>query len=481
MKPGRLRAVRWTERGDRVPGCAALAEPGASRRRADRGSDPAALQDRPRRRQGTRSAICSSVSASRPAGPRAYPHQLSGGQRQRVLIALALACEPKLLIADEPTTALDVMVQAQVLELLAELQRERRLAMLFITHDLSVLTHSCRRLAVMYAGRIVEEGASAEVFERPAAPLQPGAGQAFPTIGDPASRMNPQRPRRRSARPDRPADGLPVPPALRPRRRRVLDRSTSSWLRASAGRRAACVHVRPFMTELAERPSAVQPTATDRRSSATLQVSSAAARRRCAPSTGSTSTCDRGEVLALVGESGCGKTTLIRSIIGLEPTRPVARSRSTARRSVARPRRCARLRRRVQMIFQDPSGALNPRHTIYEAVAEGMRIHKVDGPRADAGRQRACPGRAAPARAIPAALPARGVGRAAPARADRRRRWRSGPQLLLADEPVASLDASIRGEILALMRSLVDEQRRLHHRRHPRPRVWRGTSPTGSP
>ena len=98
-----------------------------------------------------------------------YPHQLSGGQKQRVLIALALACDPRLLIADEPTTALDVMVQAQVLRLLEELQRELGLAMLFITHDLSTLASVCSRLAVMYAGRLVEEGPAHEVFAEPGA------------------------------------------------------------------------------------------------------------------------------------------------------------------------------------------------------------------------------------------------------------------------------------------------------------------------
>src|SRR5690606_19890300 len=104
----------------------------------------------------------------------AYPHQLSGGQRQRVLIAMALACDPQLLIADEPTTALDVMVQAQVLELLADLRRQRDLALLFITHDLSLLTTYCDRLAIMYAGRIVEEGPSGDVFAGPSHPYTRG-------------------------------------------------------------------------------------------------------------------------------------------------------------------------------------------------------------------------------------------------------------------------------------------------------------------
>ncbi len=120
-----------------------------------------------------------------------FPHQLSGGQRQRVLIAMALACDPLLLIADEPTTALDVMVQAQVLALLAELKRERNLALLFITHDLSVLTTTCERLAVMYAGRIVEEGVANEVFSEPTHPYTRGLAAAFPVIGDMSSRMSP--------------------------------------------------------------------------------------------------------------------------------------------------------------------------------------------------------------------------------------------------------------------------------------------------
>ena len=171
-----------------------------------------------------------------------YPHQLSGGQRQRVLIALALACEPKVLIADEPTTALDVMVQAQVLALLDELQRERGLALLFITHDLSVLTHTCKQLAVMYAGRIVEEGLSSEVFAQPQHPYSKALAAAFPTIGDPASRMNPQG---LAGDPPDPS-ALPAGCPFHLRCPVVVPECSTIdvQLRAAGpGRRAACIHV----------------------------------------------------------------------------------------------------------------------------------------------------------------------------------------------------------------------------------------------
>ena len=242
MKPGRLRAVRWTSAAIVFQG--ALHSLNPVRRVGDQIEEAIHLHSRDDDRAARRraNALLERVGIPAQRG-RAYPHQLSGGQRQRVLIALALACEPKLLIADEPTTALDVMVQAQVLELLAELQRDNGLALLFITHDLSVLTSTCERLAVMYAGRIVEDGPSAQVFADPLHPYSAALARAFPTIGDPASRMKPSG---LAGDPPHPAvlpDGCP----FHPRCERAIEECSSIDIRlitAAHDRHAACVHVR---------------------------------------------------------------------------------------------------------------------------------------------------------------------------------------------------------------------------------------------
>ncbi len=242
MKPGRLRAVRWTSAAIVFQGALHSLNPV---QRVGAQIEEAILVHAKQGRSGAKARVGEllervGIPAQR---ARAYPHQLSGGQRQRVLIALALACEPKLLIADEPTTALDVMVQAQVLALLAELQRDQGLAMLFITHDLSVLTYACQRLAVMYAGRIVEEGLSSEVFVDPQHPYSRGLAQAFPTIGDDASRMNPTG---LGGDPPDPTD-LPSGCPFHPRCDRAIDICSTEDVQlmpAGGGRRAACVHVR---------------------------------------------------------------------------------------------------------------------------------------------------------------------------------------------------------------------------------------------
>jgi peptide/nickel transport system ATP-binding protein len=126
-----------------------------------------------------------------PARARSYPHQLSGGQKQRVMIAMALACDPDLVVADEPTTALDVMVQAQVLSVLSAMVREYGVGMMMISHDLSVLADLCDRITVMYAGRVVEEGPADQIFTAPLHPYAGALSAAFPRVGDPAARFAP--------------------------------------------------------------------------------------------------------------------------------------------------------------------------------------------------------------------------------------------------------------------------------------------------
>lgn len=241
MKPGRLRAVRWTSAAIVFQG--ALHSLNPVKRIGWQIEEAVLLHTKVSGKAARSRAQDLLVRVGIPADRLDhYPHQMSGGQRQRVLIALALACDPHVLIADEPTTALDVMVQAQVLALLEELQREKALALLFITHDLSVLTSTCRRLAVMYAGRIVEEGPSELVFSQPEHPYSRGLAAAFPTIGDPSSRMRPQ------GLPGDPPDPAALPGGCPFHVRCPVATATCATvdiaLRPVAhDRRAACVHV----------------------------------------------------------------------------------------------------------------------------------------------------------------------------------------------------------------------------------------------
>jgi peptide/nickel transport system ATP-binding protein len=191
LSPGGLRAVRWTAGAIVFQGALHALNPVQTV--GEQVSEPMMVHDTVANEKAAQSRTVELLGRVGLSGSRAdsYPHELSGGQRQRVLIAMALACDPLLLIADEPTTALDLMVQAQVLALLDDLREERDLTLMFITHDLSVLTYACERLAVMYAGRIVEVGPSWQVFENGAHPYTRALAAAFPTIGDQASRMSP--------------------------------------------------------------------------------------------------------------------------------------------------------------------------------------------------------------------------------------------------------------------------------------------------
>jgi peptide/nickel transport system ATP-binding protein len=183
MSPGRLRAVRWAGASIVFQGAMHALNP------VQRIGEQIAEAILVHHQAGEKEAMVRVGALLEHVGlpPRRikdFPHELSGGQKQRVMIAMALACNPSLIIADEPTTALDVMVQAQVLKLLKELQRELGLAMLFITHDLSVLLEVCDRLAIMYAGRIVEEGPAQSVFYESAHPYTRALADAFPAIGE---------------------------------------------------------------------------------------------------------------------------------------------------------------------------------------------------------------------------------------------------------------------------------------------------------
>jgi peptide/nickel transport system ATP-binding protein len=173
---------------------------------------------------------------------RAYPHQLSGGQKQRVMIAMALACRPKLIIADEPTTALDVMVQAQVLDLLGALVHDLGVGLLIISHDLSVLADVCDRILVMYAGRVVESGPAGEVFTAPLHPYSAALSSAFPRVGDPAARYAPAG---LAGDPPDPRE-LPQGCSFAPRCPRALEKCTHAeppLVEIQPGRSAACIRV----------------------------------------------------------------------------------------------------------------------------------------------------------------------------------------------------------------------------------------------
>jgi peptide/nickel transport system ATP-binding protein len=242
MKPGRLRAVRWTQASVIFQGAMHALNP--VQRIGDQLAEAIVIHGQAGEKEALVrvGALLEQVGLP-PRRLRDYPHELSGGQKQRVMIAMALACNPSLIIADEPTTALDVMVQAQVLRLLNDLQRELGLAMLFITHDLSVLVEVCDRLAIMYAGKIVEEGPSQDVFERPAHPYTEALAAAFPAIGDQRFRRKPSG---LGGDPPQP-DAVPPGCSFHPRCPVAFDEcpvTVPDLYPAGEGRRAACLLVR---------------------------------------------------------------------------------------------------------------------------------------------------------------------------------------------------------------------------------------------
>ncbi|MEV6872315.1 ABC transporter ATP-binding protein [Amycolatopsis sp. NPDC051128] len=399
MKWGRLRAVRWAEASVVFQGAMHALNP--VRKIGEQIAEPIRLHP-PGGKAPTDAEVDARVAdlltqvdlpASR-AG--AYPHELSGGQKQRVMIAMALACSPRLIIADEPTTALDVIVQAQVLDLLARLVAEQDIGLIMISHDLSVLAATCQRIAVMYDGRIVEEGPSAEVMTAPKHEHTRALAAAFPTVGDPVSRFAP-------------ATAGPLPPEREDRAPAGEPLLAAENLRVS------------FRDRTGKRIDAVA---------------------------GVDLTVSRDEIVALVGQSGSGKTTLARTLLGLQkPDSGVVRYAGKPVPSGGAGLKA--YRRQVQLVLQDPTSALNPAHTVYEAVAEGPRIHRLADERAVVHRALEA-AELRPAEKYIDRLPHQLSG------GQRQRVVIAGalalePSMIVADEPVASLDASVRGEILALL------------------------------
>jgi len=474
----KLRAVRWAEASVVFQGAMSALNP--VRTVGEQIREPILLHEKAERREAEARTAELLDSVGVPARRQAsYPHELSGGQRQRVMIAMALACRPQLIIADEPTTALDVIVQAQILALLTGLVRERQISMIVISHDLSVLGETCDRLAIMYAGRMVEVGPSRQVLGEPRHPYTTILSHAYPHTGDPASRLAP------AGLPGEPPDlrgdlaGCPFAPRCPEAIPECLTRDVELWP-AGAQRESACIKVldeyapSPDRGAAADRAPQVSPPTL-----ATPQCSSPdsgrtpehgpvleanglrvvfPARRGRGPARAvddANLSIGRGEILALIGESGCGKSTLARALVGLvQPTGGEVRYEGAPLRYSSAALR--EHRRHVQLVLQDPAGALNPRQNVFDAVAEGPRLHGMRTGLADRVHDAlARAGLRPPAQFIgryPHELSGGQQQRVVIAGA-----LALGPSVVVADEPVSSLDASVRGEILKLILTLRDQ------------------------
>ncbi len=405
-----------------------------------------------------------------------YPHAFSGGMRQRAMIAMAIACGPRLLIADEPTTALDVTIQAQILDLLARLQQELGMAVLFVTHDLGIVAQVCQKVVVLYAGQMVEEAHVDRFFERPRHPYSQGLLESMPQmtpVGESLHTIPGEVPR---------AGRSPTGCRFNPRCRYATAECSSDpvQLDVSAGSPdvlVRCIHERDLdlrvLTEDREPRDRHQPDKTEAQATATagdtaeilLQAKGLTkvfpvrrgVLRRVAGHIRAVDEINfiirEGETLGLVGESGSGKSTVARLVTKLiDPTAGEVRLGDVDLTSLSS-RSLRRARRDFQMVFQDPYSSLDPKTTVGSAIGEPLTVHEgLRGTNRDervaelltqVGLSRDM------ARRYPQSFSGGQRQRIAIARAIALR-----PRLVVCDEPVSSLDVSTQSQVINLLAEL---------------------------